>query len=92
MKTVKEAAHGYFRKGQSGFVPAADTESAFIAGAEFALRWISVEEELPKAGETVLVMNEAGDISTAIYSKNYFAVDFHGMNSGDVICWRRIEL
>lgn len=33
---IEQAAHEYFRKGQLGFVPAADTEAAFLAGVEYA--------------------------------------------------------
>jgi hypothetical protein len=51
IKTIKEAAHEYFREGQLGFKPAADTEAAFIAGVEFAQRWISVDKELPPCSD-----------------------------------------
>lgn len=32
-----------------------DIADAFTKGVEFAQKWISVEEELPKEGETVLI-------------------------------------
>jgi hypothetical protein len=55
MKTVKDAAHEYFRAGQLGLKPAADTEAAFIAGAEFAMlriaRLLQVELKGKTAGE-----------------------------------------
>jgi hypothetical protein len=101
MRTVKKAARAYRESRMAPSKDCRDTrvnavmsivENASIAGVKFALRRISVEEELPKDGETVLVMKEAGDVSTAIYSENYFAVDFQGMSDGDVVYWRRIEL
>ena len=46
MKTIKEAAHEYFRRAQLHLAPAG-SEYGFVAGVEFAQRWIHVEEELP---------------------------------------------
>ena len=59
MKTIKEAAHEYFRKAQLG-LENPGSESGFIAGVEFAQRWISVEEELPREGTSVLIKNDFG--------------------------------
>ena len=47
MKTIEEASHEYFRAAQLGFENPG-SEAGFKAGVEFAQRWISVEEELPK--------------------------------------------
>ena len=46
MKKIKEASHEYFRASQLGFENPG-SEAGFKAGAEFAQRWISVEDELP---------------------------------------------
>ena len=42
----KTAAHEYFRRGQLGLVNC-DSESAFLAGVEYANTWISIKEKLP---------------------------------------------
>ena len=49
MKTIEEAAKEYGRKvsPQSDWT-ARNAEISFKAGAEFAQRWIPVEEELPE--------------------------------------------
>ena len=47
MKKIKEASHEYFRAAQLGFENPG-SEAGFKAGVEFAQRWISVEEEIPR--------------------------------------------
>ena len=54
MKKIEEAAHEYFRKAQLGFENPG-SESGFIAGVEFAQRWISVEDELPNPGDDIIL-------------------------------------
>ena len=54
MKTIKEAAHEYFRKAQLHLAPAG-SEYGFVAGVEFAQRWISIDEELPPVSQQVIV-------------------------------------
>ena len=54
MKTIKEAAHEYFRKAQLHLAPAG-SEYGFVAGVEFAQRWIPIEEELPPVSQQVIV-------------------------------------
>ena len=66
MKTIKEAAHEYFRKAQLG-LENPGSESGFIAGVEFAQRWISVEDELPEDE------NKESDFSVCVLAK-----DMHG--------------
>ena len=44
MKTIKEAAHEYFRRAQLHLAPAG-SEYGFVAGVEYAQRWISVDEK-----------------------------------------------
>ncbi|MDR2291879.1 MAG: DUF551 domain-containing protein [Prevotellaceae bacterium] len=89
MKTIKEAAHEYFRAGQLGFKPAADTEAAFIAGVEFAQQWISVDKELPEVGQIVLVSDKDKDvlIDKLCEDGTWLLHDFE-----DVTHWRPIEL
>lgn len=51
MKTVEEAAK------ESGLVnrmAKTNIEEAFINGVEFAQRWIPVDEELPKVGDSII--------------------------------------
>lgn len=58
MKTINDAAIDYLYKitgNISGKLP-----QIFKAGAEFAQRWIPVEEELPVFGIRVLIKNEDG--------------------------------
>ena len=54
MKTIKEAAHEYFRRAQLHLAPAG-SEYGFVAGVEFAQRWISIDEELPTVSQQVIV-------------------------------------
>lgn len=59
--------------------------SAFIDGVNYAdshPHWISVEDELPKDGEYVLICNKRGLMTTSLYeneewviSETYLAVD-----------------
>ena len=104
MKTIKEAAHEYFRRAGLHLEPAG-SEYGFVAGVEFAQRWISVEEELPPIGEMVLTKMEKrhGDTwvqhyySTATRLENQGEwqdvnwVD-HSMSFGHITHWRPIEL
>ena len=57
MKTIEEAAKEYGRKvsPQSDWT-ARNAEISFKAGAEFAQRWIPVEEELPEVYSPVLAV------------------------------------
>ena len=57
MKTIEDAARDYAESFEDNDYTI-ETEFAFKAGAEFAQRWISVEEELPDIGEEVLVKRE----------------------------------
>jgi hypothetical protein len=85
MKTIEEAAHEYFRAGQLGFKPAADTEAAFIAGVEFAQRWISVEEELPSAPCIALDVWEGLHVICRVYEPS-------AISNLRITHWRPIEL
>ena len=59
MLKINEAAHEYFRAAQLGFENPG-SENGFKAGVKFAQRWISVEDELPKEGVSVLIKNDFG--------------------------------
>jgi hypothetical protein len=60
--------------------------SWFKAGVDFAQRWISVKEELPDFGETVLV--KTYDNKIFLYNSSTKDIDFFN----DVIVWRPIEV
>jgi hypothetical protein len=67
-------------------------KQGFNNGVEFAQRWISVDDELPEAACQVLIKNAAGDISTAMYSKDKFIIDFSEISDKKVTHWRYLEL
>lgn len=54
MKTIDEAAK---EAGLVNRMAKTNIENAFKSGAEFAQRWIPVDEELPEINETVLINN-----------------------------------
>ena len=101
MKKIEEAAHEYFRKAQLGFENPG-SESGFIAGVEFAQRWISVEDELPEVknhgfSDLVLTKNSYGNIMLERYdleSKQFNGIRYGCIknNDGQVTHWRPIEL
>jgi hypothetical protein len=106
MKTVKEAARAHFdtitlpgiNAGGDVFVNVKKEAykdvflEAFEAGAKYAQRWISVKDELPEGAGYVLIKNRYGDISTALYNKARFAIDFEDISDKNVTHWRHIEL
>lgn len=104
MKTVEQAAIDYAYSLEDNDYTI-ETEFAFKAGAEFAQRWISVEEELPPIGEMVLTKMEKMHGDTWV--QNYYStatrlenqgewqdanwVD-HSISFGHITHWRQIEL
>jgi hypothetical protein len=107
MKTVIEAASELAEKRTNGddeiaraFKGAA--KSAFIAGVEFAQRWISVDEELPETEEYVFIKWRGGYIFRAklIEVNAEDGVVMRWVDQRDrladiespVTCWRHIEL
>ena len=82
-----------------------EIQDAFTAGAEFAQRWVSVEDELPEVGEMVLTKMEKRHGDTWV--QNYYStatrlenqgewqtvnwVD-HSISFGHITHWRPIEL
>lgn len=85
-----------------GIMHRATAKNDFKAGARFVadkLRWISVEEELPPLGETVLAKKEGKWLTLAMYcdlsehdrSKPEYAwIAGNSVKSWDVTHWRRI--
>lgn len=64
-----------------------DFEKSFIAGVEFAQRWISVEEELPEPMKQVIVKLENGWCTcTWLMNDGEFAFNVHPTY------WRPIDL
>lgn len=57
MKTIEDLALEYVNS-TSIIFPEEAVKKAFKKGVEFAQRWISIEDELPKEGEEVLLFNE----------------------------------
>ena len=53
MKTIEEAERDYALSREDNDYTI-ETEMAFEAGVEFATKWISVDEELPRIGEKVI--------------------------------------
>lgn len=104
MKTAEQAAVEYAESLEDNDYTI-ETEAAFKAGAEFAQRWISVEEELPPIGEMVLTKMEKRHGDTWV--QNYYStatrlenqgewqdvnwVD-HSMSFGHITHWRPINL
>lgn len=92
MKIIEEAAKEYANKNHFRFINAVEQEvdiKAFKAGAEFAQRWISVEEELPNKFDWVLCRSELHDCYIAHYLGEYgFSVD----SNSKITHWRPINL
>ena len=95
MKTIEELAEEYCVKNIPNLKDMHLTIStAFEAGFEKSQEWISVDDELPKLGQLVLVMINNGQnmISTARYGgHNQFHLDCFDMYSTNVTHWRPIE-
>ncbi|MDR1340971.1 MAG: DUF551 domain-containing protein [Prevotellaceae bacterium] len=104
MKTVKEALDKHLNSMVSdGCIPNYEEddfnagnlygfEQGFIAGVEFAQRWISVEEGLPEFLEVVLVRNKNGFASAGRRGRARFIIDLSDMRDEEVTHWRHIEL
>lgn len=48
-ETLEEAAHEYYKRGQLGLEKTADTETAFVQGAEWQQERMYSEEDLKEA-------------------------------------------
>lgn len=98
MKTISESSQEYTTKDSlyiiDGEYVDKTIEDAFVAGVEFAQRWISVEEEMPENNGNVLVKTKYGSISVAFYDVNYkdwCSVEQRGVAIIGVSHWRPIE-
>ena len=63
MKTIEEESIDYAESKANPMFRSLEVSiaaKAFKAGVEFAQRWISVEDELPKEGVSVLIKNDFG--------------------------------
>ena len=89
MKTIEEAAKEYEKIHYY-----VDEKEAFKSGADFAQRWISVEEEMPENSDVVLIKEETlvnaitGYFST--YYKSWISYPFN--KDVKVTHWRPIEI
>jgi hypothetical protein len=95
MKTIEEAAFDEYqtnRKLQEKYwIPDICYMDWFRKGAEFAQRWIPVEEELPEIGREVLLLTDKGvAIGCRATETKFNGVSLHG-SFGKVNCWRHIE-
>lgn len=94
MKTIEEAAKEY------ELYSINDLRGAFKAGAEFAQRWIPVEEELPEIGEKVqvkllIIGNKTTDVDhdrLILKDGKTWMFDVEQMAGIAVTHWRPIEL
>ena len=95
MKTIEEAAKGANSYGYPAFRGSSHNafNDGFKAGAEFAQRWIPVEEELPSNVSSILVRNSdfSPIRSTALYQDRKFYPDFL-LTHDQVTHWRPIEV
>lgn len=90
MKTIEEAAKDFNDSHVNGHHPQKWVSDIFKAGAEFAQRWISVDEELPTELENVLFKSEyEGEV---LYEVGFlFSGKFYVKNKMPTH-WRPIEL
>lgn len=91
MKTISDKAIELYPLRNIGGV-AEFQQSAFKKGAEFAQRWIPVEEELPEQGEEVLVKDFGDCITVGYCSYNFWNVDTDSVDYSNITHWRPIEL
>ncbi|MDR1153473.1 MAG: DUF551 domain-containing protein [Bacteroidales bacterium] len=107
MKTVKEAAKEYAYElepkcigGDCGFACKEkfcnkDIGNTFIAGVEFAQKWISVEDELPVNSDSellYLVRQSSNNISLACSYRNNIFWSKSYIQIKEVTHWRYVEL
>ena len=106
MKTVEEEAVFLSNKNVLSNINWNDTSElerlkakyydGFKAGAEFAQRWISVEDELPEIGDIFLVKTDNGCITTAYLHGIKSGFITYGEDAyiefGTITHWRPIEL
>ena len=86
MKTLEQAAQEYAAKERT----TRSEHAAFIAGAEFANRWISVEDELPDFDTLILCKTNVGVYFIGTFDDLGFSV--RALAVSDVTHWRPIEM
>lgn len=95
MKTIEQAANeAYLKAGHNAYFV-----NGFKAGVEFAQRWISIEEELPRLGEKVITkMNKDKRTSYGIATRirEEWEIDAHWIDhtfsNMNITHWRPIDL
>lgn len=108
MKTIEEVANDYVKNKYGEFAlldiigedtSINDLRDDFIAGAKFATKWISVEDELPLLGEKVITkMNKDKRTSYGIATRirEEWEIDAHWIDHTfshmNITHWRPIEL
>ena len=99
MKTIEEAAIQYANTKSSSDVFIESHIKDFKAGVEFATKWISVDEELPRIGEKVITkMNKDRRTSYGIATRirEEWEIDAHWIDhtfsNMNITHWRPIEL
>ena len=92
MKTLEQAAREYVknRKYSINETNYEKNISHFIAGAEFANRWISVDEELPDFDTLILCKTNVGGYFIGVFNDLVFSV--RALAVSDVTHWRPIEM
>ena len=102
METIYDAGRRVFEAARWDTLQVGNTDDCiemFEAGAEFAQRWISVEEELPEIGEKVITKmtkdkRTSYGIATRIREEweiNAHWID-HTFSNMTITHWRPIEL
>jgi hypothetical protein len=95
MKTIKQAAtkrvnYLCYPKNKEEFRKM--IHRTFCLGAEFAQRWISVEEELPEPDRIVFIKNETGvGVGYRYNGKSFIGRGFTS-SWGEVTHWRPVDL
>jgi hypothetical protein len=102
MKTIKEAAREYADNRPYLLHEPEKVKyyTSFMAGVEFAQKWISVEDELPEAGyggevsDTVLIKDDFKHVGTGRYwiEDKQWIQDVPNKYYATVTHWRRIEI
>ena len=88
--TTEQAAEDFLQsKKWTEGDPSEWVQRTFIAGVEFAQRWIPVEEESPAEYDYVLAKSSVGDVYVACFSDYTFHTGMpHKVN---ITHWRPIE-
>jgi hypothetical protein len=91
MKTIEEAAMDHFFEIKGDYKKAFAHLNIFKAGVEFAQRWITVEEELPKVGVLVFAKDKDNLHRLLIFTGKFW-IDNYGTIVLNITHWRKIEI